>query len=241
MKNMELLKPAKLLQLYRFIKFPLTQTIGQNITMMQAMTQDLLAVSEDHQFKLMDQAEFLSWKQYGTTFLCKDHDVVEKDLASTCIGAYYLQNLTSIQLQSNSTKILQGNKYTFKLGTDKWFISTPESYTSTLQCPSNFKTISAAQTTTAIAVPSGCSLDLHSIFIDPDTNSVDNKFETNHYDWFWDLDVLFPRYITDQFGNILRSYRNKTLVSIDFINQAVKLEWKMTTTNEPHSEHIIKT
>ena len=69
-------KPSKLLQLYRFIKFPLTQTIGCN------MDQDLLAVSKDYQYKLMDQADFLSCKQYRTTFLCKDRDVTGKDLVT---------------------------------------------------------------------------------------------------------------------------------------------------------------
>ena len=82
-----MVKPSKLLQLYKFIKFPLTQTVGHNITMMPSMNQDMLAVWEEYQYKLMDQTDFLSCKQYGTTFLCKYRDVIRKDLASTCIGA----------------------------------------------------------------------------------------------------------------------------------------------------------
>ena len=42
-----MVKPSKLLQLYKFIKFPLTQTTGHNITMMPSMDQDLLAVGEE--------------------------------------------------------------------------------------------------------------------------------------------------------------------------------------------------
>ena len=30
-------------------------------------------------------------------------------------------------------------------------------------------------------VPSGCALDLHSIFIEPETNQVENYFESKHY------------------------------------------------------------
>ena len=82
---------SKLLQLYQFIKFPLTQTVSHNITLMTAMDQYLLAAGDEHQYKLMDQADFLSCQQYGTTCLCKDRDVIEKDLTMTCIWAYYLQ------------------------------------------------------------------------------------------------------------------------------------------------------
>ena len=216
-----MVKPSKLLQLYKFIKFPLTQTTGHNITMMPSMDQDLLAVGEEYQYKLMDQTDFLSCKHYGTTFLCKDREVIGKDLATTCIGAYYLQDLTSIQAQCQFNMV-PAKEYTFNLGNNKWLISTPNSYTSTLRCPSTFKTISI-QTTTLITVPSGCSLPLNSITIEPDTNSVDNEFENKHYEWFWDSDVLFPKYNSDIFGEVLRSYGNKTAVSIQLINQAVNL------------------
>ena len=216
-----MVKPAKLLQLYRFIKFPLTQTTGHNITMMPSMDQDLLAVGEDYQYKLMDQADFLSCKQYGTTFLCKDRDVISKDLATTCIGSYYLQKLSSIQEQCKFNMV-PAKEYTFKLGNDKWLISTPLPYTSTLRCPSNFKTVSI-KTTQVVTVPSGCSLSLNSITIGPDTNSVDNEFEHKHYEWFWDSDVLFPNYNTEIFGEVLREFSNQTATSIDFINQAVKI------------------
>ena len=114
-------------------------------------------------------------------------------------------------------------EHTFNLGNDKWLISTPDSYTSTLQCPSTFKTISI-QTTALVTVPSGCSLPLNSITIEPNTNAVDNEFENKHYEWFWDSDVLFPKYNSDIFGEVLRSYGNKTAVSIQLINQAVSLK-----------------
>ena len=140
----------------------------------------------------MDPADFLSCKQYGTTFLSKDRDVIGKDLATTCIGAYYLQELTSIQEQCQFNMV-PTKEYTFKLGNDKWLISTPHSYTSTLRCLSSFKTI-PIQTTAAVTVPSGCALPLKSITIRPDTNLVDNEFENKHYEWFWDSDVLFPKY-----------------------------------------------
>ena len=96
-----MVKPFKIFQLYRFIKFPQTKIIGHNITMMPGMGQDLLVVGEDYQYKLMDQANFLSCKQYSRV---KTVMLLVRTEATTCIGAYYLQNLTSI---ANSTWFLQ--------------------------------------------------------------------------------------------------------------------------------------
>ena len=138
---------------------------------------------------------------HGATFLCQNHDVIGKDVSATCIGEYYLQDLPSIQEQCQFNMV-PAKEHTFNLGNDKWLISTPNSYTSTLQCPYTFKTISI-QTTTLFTIPSGCSLPLETITIEPVTNSVDNQFESKHYEWFWDSDVLFSKYNSDIFGEVL--------------------------------------
>ena len=59
---------------------------------------------------------FLFWRWFidipqvhGATFLCQNHDVIGKDLAATCIGAYYLQDLPSIQEQCQFNMVLQRN------------------------------------------------------------------------------------------------------------------------------------
>ena len=119
------------------------------------------------------------------------------------------------------------------LSTDKWLISIYKPYTSTLRCPFNFKTISV------LPVLSGCLLKLHSITIEPHTNSVDNEFENKHYEWFWDSDVLFPKCNSDIFGEVLRSYGNKTAVSIQLINQAVSLrESSILHTNDTVDDYL---
>ena len=64
------------------------------------------------------------------------------------------------------------------------------------------------QTTSVVTVPSGYSLPMNSITIEPDTNSVKDKFENKHYEWFWDSNVLFPKYNRDIFGKVLKSYSN---------------------------------
>ena len=89
-------------------------------------------------------------------------------------------------------------------------------------------------------MPSGCSLPLNSITIEPDTNSVDNEFENKHYKWFWDSDVLFPKNKSDIFGEVLRSYGNKTAVSIQLINQAVSLRQSSITHRNETVDYYLK-
>jgi hypothetical protein len=45
--------PMKLLKFYQFIKFPLSQTTGQNFSMILNIDQDLLAIGHEHQFNLL--------------------------------------------------------------------------------------------------------------------------------------------------------------------------------------------
>ena len=84
-----MVKPNKLLKFFQFIKFPLSQSMGQNLTMMPNVEQDLLAIGQDHQFNLLSQSDLNSCTKYGSTYLCKGRDITRTDLSNTCIGAYY--------------------------------------------------------------------------------------------------------------------------------------------------------
>jgi hypothetical protein len=65
--------------------------------MMPNIDQDLPAIGQDHEFNLLSQSDLNSCAQYGSTYLCKGQDVLRTDLNTTCIGAYYLEDLSSIQ------------------------------------------------------------------------------------------------------------------------------------------------
>ena len=190
---------------------------------MPAMNQDLLAVGKEYQYTLMDQADFLSCKQYRNKFRCKD---VGKDLASTCIGAHYLQELTSIQ-EWCQFNMVPAKEYTFKLGNDKWksLLQTPIHLLSDvlhLSKPSQSRQLQSLQCL-QVAVCLWTQILL---------NSVDNEFKNKHYKWFWDSDVLFPKYNSNIFGEVLRTYSNKTAISIQFLNQAVTLRENIKHTND---------
>ena len=87
-------------------------------------------------------------------------------MAITCIGVYYLQNLTSFQLQCKFD-LIPAKESTFKLETEKGLNLILESYTSAIWCPSNFKFITV-QPNTVLTVFSG--FDIHSVFTESDTN-----------------------------------------------------------------------
>jgi hypothetical protein len=84
----------KLLKFFQFIKFPLSQSTGQKFSMMPNIDQDLLAIEQDHKFNFLNQSDLNSCTQYGSTYLCKGRDVLRMDLNNTCIGTYYLEDLS---------------------------------------------------------------------------------------------------------------------------------------------------
>ena len=97
--HIPMVKPNKMLKFFQYIKFPMTQTIGQNYSLMPHMEKDLLAVGADHQFKILSQSDLTSCNKYASTYLCKGRDVMRTDLDATCLGAYYLQNKENIVKQ----------------------------------------------------------------------------------------------------------------------------------------------
>jgi hypothetical protein len=95
--HVPMVKSIKLLKFFQFIKFPFFQTSGQNFTMMPNIERDLLAIGQEHQFNLLSQSDLNSCTQFGSTYMCKGRDVVRTDLNTLCIGAYYLEDFSSIQ------------------------------------------------------------------------------------------------------------------------------------------------
>jgi hypothetical protein len=85
----------KLPKYFQFITFPLNQNSGQNYSMMPIIEKDLLAIGQEHQFNLLSQSDINLCTQYGSTYLCKGRDVLRVDLRTTCLGAYYLEDLPS--------------------------------------------------------------------------------------------------------------------------------------------------
>jgi hypothetical protein len=104
--HVPLVNPSKLLKFFQFIKFPLAQNLGSNLTIMPNIVQDLLAIGQDHQFNFLSQSDLNSCTQYGTTYLCKGRDVLRKDLDNTCLGSYYLENIDAIHSKCKFDLIL---------------------------------------------------------------------------------------------------------------------------------------
>ena len=69
--HIPMIKPAKLLKFFKFIKFPLIQSGSTNFSMSPHMDSELLAVGQNHQYKILSQADLVDCEQLGTTFLCK--------------------------------------------------------------------------------------------------------------------------------------------------------------------------
>ena len=94
--HVPMVKQEKLLKFFKFIKFPLTQTTTTNFSMVPHVESDLLAVGQNHQYKILSQSDLIDCEHLGTTFLRKGRDVLRTDLENTCLGSYYMENKTAI-------------------------------------------------------------------------------------------------------------------------------------------------
>ncbi len=219
--HVPMVNPNKLLKFFQFIKFPLAQNLGSNLTMMPNINQDLLAIGQNHQFNLLSQSDLNSCTQYGTTYLCKGRDVLRTDLESTCLGSYYLENIDAIHTKCKFD-LIPPQEHVFQIASNKWIISSPSDFSTIIKCPSTFNSITIRKSTT-ITVPPGCQVDLKSHIITPDSAVTDSDLETIHYEWAWSSNIMFPKFHTSEFEATLIHLRNLTAISIDNINEAVAL------------------
>jgi hypothetical protein len=181
--HLPMVKPNKLLKFFQFIKFPLYQTSGQNYSMMPNIGKDLLTIGQEDQFNLLGQSDLNLCTQYGSTYLCKGRDVLRTDLKSTCVGTYYLEDLTAIQ-QLCKFDLKQAKEHIFQIAAKQWIILSPINFPTTLKYPKTF-TSTTIRSSSTITVPAGCQIQLQSHYIQPDSATTDSDLESIHYEWTW--------------------------------------------------------
>jgi hypothetical protein len=73
-------------------------------------------------------------------------------------------------------------------------------FPTTLKCPKTFTSITI-RSSLAITLPPGCLVNLKSHVIQADTATTDSDSETIHYEWSWNLQILFSKNRTEAFEN----------------------------------------
>ena len=219
--HVPMVKPEKLLKFFKFIKFPLTQADSTNFSMIPHMDSELLAVGQNHQYKILSQADLIDCEHLGATFLCKGRDVLRSDLEETCLGSYYLENKTAI-LEKCTFDFKKAEEQVFQISPSNWLVSSPVEYSARVICDTSFKTVKIT-TSTMIQVLPGCSVNLKTHTIDPDTHSLEVDSEAIHYEWAWEMKDLFPNSHLKEFSDTVQDLKNTTDVSLSFLQSAVQL------------------
>jgi hypothetical protein len=176
--HIPMVNPSKLLKFFQFIKFPLAQNLGSNLMMMPNIDQDLLAIGQYHQFNLLSQSDLNSCTQYGNRYYCKGRDFLRTDLDNTCLGSYYLENIDAIRSKCKFN-LITPQEHIFQITSNKWIIYLPSDFSTIINCPSTFQSVTIRKSAT-ITVPPGCQVDLKSHIITPDSATTDSDLETIH-------------------------------------------------------------
>jgi hypothetical protein len=109
------------------------------------------------------------------------------------------------------------------IDTNKWMISSPTSFSTLLQCNNMFTSINL-KITTIVEILEGCSMHLHKHIIWPGSYIEQTNLEIKHFKWIWKNKAMFPKYKNNAFKTTLNSLNESTTITIDYINQEVKLK-----------------
>jgi hypothetical protein len=107
------------------------------------------------------------------------------------------------------------------IATNKWIISSPKPFSTSVQCDTIF-TSENLKTTTIVELPEGCSMHLHKHTIWRGSYLEQTKLEIKHYKRIRENIDMFPNYIDNAFPTTLNRLNESSTITIAKINKEVK-------------------
>ena len=220
--HVPMVHPDNLLQFFQMVPFPVSTSIKPNSSMIPKLEEDLLAVGPVHQFQTVGQSDLQSCHKFGTSYLCQGHRTTRTDLENTCIGAYYLERWSVIP-QLCQFQFIPATEHVLMISSNQWIISAPEPFSTVVKCNKEFSTINL-KSLSKVTVPEGCTMHLKTHVIHPGSYVPDTDIEVKHFQWTWEPSHLFPSFNTKAFNSTMKSLKESTSISIQYINNEVRLK-----------------
>ena len=236
--HVPMVHPKNLLQFFQLVPFPIANSIKNNTSMMPNVKEDLIAVGAEHQFQLVSQTDLQACQLFGTSYLCSGRHTTRTDLEETCLGAYYLENWKAVN-RLCQFDFIPAKEHVFKMSSNKWIISSPTPFSTTIQCNKVFSTINL-KALSIVTVPAGCTMHLKTHKIHPGSSISDTVMEVKHFQWKWDPSTMFPNFNTKAFNNTMNSLKETGAISIDYINHEVKLKMNSDIESKDSAKDLIQ-
>ena len=211
-----------LLHFFKLVPFPISNAIKSNYSMTLKLEHQLIAVGADHQFQLVNELDLQSCDKYGTSYLCQGRHTTRTDLENTCLGALYLEKW-SVITKLCKFEFIPAAEHVFRLSSNKWIVSAPDTFSTTVKCNKVFTTVNLKHLT-IVTVPEGCSMHLKTHIIHPGTYIADTDIEVKHFQWTWQPSHIFPNFNTKAFNNTMNSLEDTSSIEIDYINHEIKMK-----------------
>jgi hypothetical protein len=200
------------LNLLQYIPFPLSQTLDMNTTITPKVDQDLLAIGNDYQFKLLGQTDLATCTKLGNTYLCEGRNYLRTDIRETCLGSLYLHHLPGV-LKFCQFELGEPKEHVFPLGSHEYLVSSPNTYATNMICKRSHENI-FINAITRIHLKNGCKIHLQSHILQPDVN-FKTQFQITHQQWNWDVKYLFPTINKTEISQALEELRNQGTHTVD--------------------------
>ena len=100
------------------------------------------------------------------------------------------------------------------LAPNRWIISSPTLFSTSVQCDKSFTTVNL-KSTTIVEIPEGCSMHLRKHTIWPGSYTEQTELEIKHFKWIWENNAMFPDYNDNAFQTTLNSLNESNTTTID--------------------------
>ena len=101
-------------------------------------------------------------------------------------------------------EFIGAQEHVFMVATNKWIISSPKPFSTSVRCDTIITSIKL-KTTTIVELPEGCSMHLCTHTIWPGSYLEQTELEIKHYKRIWENIDMFPNYNKNAFQTTLNS------------------------------------
>ena len=230
--HVPLVKEGHKYELLRYIPFPLSQTLAHNASITPKVDKDLIAFRTKGgktEYKIMRYADLEPCDKLGQNYRCDDRSILQTQLDDTCLGSLYHQNLPGVLAQCEF-EITTQQEHVFELSNSNFLVSTHEPFHTTIECGPTSRSVKIERLS-QLNVQGGCQVQLRQHILRPELDLF-MDFKIVHFEWMWDPANLFPAIHLPELSNILQTFRDSGIHTINV--QDIK-KWRLEHQTEVSS------
>jgi hypothetical protein len=230
--HVPLVHPDNVLDMYRYVPYPLTTTVSdEHVMMVNTGPKDIFAQGKTGEYQILGTSDLNQCFKIHRTFYCKGRQVLKTNMAKTCLGALFSKN-SDAAAHYCDFDVVPADEQVYHLKGQEYLVYTKNELVVQKVCGQKHLPLHI-RAGTQIGVESECRVHLEDHRIYGEENQVVDLGQVQIFDWFWDATRIirnasksvFQQAIRDleHASGQLRMEPDEILQRIDFNEE--KIEW----------------